>query len=112
LDKTATSDLLHGTLDLLILKAVADAPRHGYDIVRRIEAATAAAVAIEDGSLYPALYRLEKRRLLRGEWGISRAGRRARFYRITEAGRRQLAARTAEWTRFAHGVSRLLGEEP
>ena len=104
-----TNELLHGTLDILILKAVADEPRHGYEIVRHIESATAEAVAVEDGSLYPALYRLEKRRLIRGEWGVSSAGRRARFYRITDVGRRQLAERLEEWRRFSVGVSRMLG---
>lgn len=104
-----TNELLHGTLDILILKAVADEPRHGYEIVRHIESATGDAVAVEDGSLYPALYRLEKRRLIRGEWGVSSAGRRARFYRITDLGRRQLAERLEEWTRFSLGVSRMLG---
>jgi PadR family transcriptional regulator PadR len=102
------SELLHGTLDILILKALAAEPRHGYAIVRQIEAETSAAVVVEDGSLYPALYRLEKKRLIRGEWGISDAGRRARFYALTEAGRRQLAARIAEWERFSLGVSRML----
>ena len=104
-----TNELLHGTLDILILKAVADEPRHGYEIVRQIESATGDAVAVEDGSLYPALYRLERRRLIRGEWGVSSAGRRARFYRITDLGRRQLAERLEEWTRFSLGVSRMLG---
>ena len=104
-----TNELLHGTLDILILKAVADEPRHGYEIVRQIESATGDAVAVEDGSLYPALYRLEKRRLIRGEWGVSSAGRRARFYRITDLGRRQLAERLEEWARFSLGVSRMLG---
>lgn len=106
-----TSDLLHGTLDTLILKALADAPRHGYDIVRQIETGTGATVKVEDGSLYPALYRLEKKRLIRGEWGISDAGRRARFYRLTDAGRRQLGEKMAEWTRFSGAVSRMLGQE-
>ena len=102
------SDLLHGTLDILILKALADEPRHGYAIVRQIEAATRDAVKVEDGSLYPALYRLEQKRLIRGEWGVSDAGRRARFYKLTEAGRRQLASRVAEWERFSLGVTRML----
>lgn len=102
------SDLLHGTLDILILKALADEPRHGYAIVRQIEAGTTAAVVVEDGSLYPALYRLEKKRLIRGQWGVSDAGRRARFYELTDAGRRELAARVAEWERFSLGVSRML----
>ena len=68
------SELLHGTLDILILKALAGEPRHGYAIVRQIESATSGAIAVEDGSLYPALYRLEKQRLIRGEWGVSDAG--------------------------------------
>jgi PadR family transcriptional regulator PadR len=106
-----TSDLLHGTLDTLILKAVADSPRHGYDIVRQIESGTADAVKVEDGSLYPALYRLEKKRLIRGEWGISDAGRRARFYKLTESGRKLLDEKLAEWSRFSEAVTRMLGQE-
>jgi transcriptional regulator len=107
------SELLHGTLDLLILKALVLAPRHGYEIVRHIESATREAVAVEDGSLYPALYRLEKKRFIRGEWGISDAGRRARFYRLTESGHRHLAERTEEWARFSIGVTRMLqGDTP
>jgi PadR family transcriptional regulator, regulatory protein PadR len=101
-------DLLHGTLDLLILTAVRDAPRHGYEIVRHIETTTHSAVVIEDGSLYPALYRLEKKRQIKGEWGVTEGGRRARFYRLTDAGRKALAARSDDWMRFAAGVSRLL----
>lgn len=101
-------ELLHGTLDVLILKAVADEPRHGYGIVRVIESSMDGAVSIEDGSLYPALYRLEKKGLLRGAWGVSDAGRRARFYRITPAGRRALAAQTRTWEAFSRGVSRVL----
>jgi PadR family transcriptional regulator, regulatory protein PadR len=100
-------DLLHGTLDLLILSAVRDAPRHGYEIVRHIENTTHSAVVIEDGSLYPALYRLEKKRHIKGEWGV-KGGRRARFYRLTDAGQKALAARSDNWTRFAAGVARLL----
>ena len=105
----ALSDFLHGTLDTLILKTLVDGPRHGYEIVRRIESDTSDAVVIEDGSLYPALYRLERKRLIRGEWGISDAGRRARFYRLTDAGRRHLSDRMAEWERFSVAVSRMLG---
>jgi transcriptional regulator len=110
-NRIPSSELLRGTLDVLILKALAAAPRHGYDIVRQIEAATSSAVAVEDGSLYPALYRLEQRRLIKGEWGVSDAGRRARFYTLTERGRRELADRTAQWTRFSSGVSRMLSGE-
>jgi len=105
-------ELLHGTLDTLVLKALGKEPRHGYDIVRHIEAVTRGAVVIEDGSLYPALYRLERKGLIRGDWGVSDAGRRARFYRVTARGEKALAAQTAVWKRFASGVSLLLlGEE-
>jgi transcriptional regulator len=105
-------ELLHGTLDVLILKALAGAPLHGYDIVRRVVSSTGGAVSIEDGSLYPALYRLEKKRQIKGEWGVTSAGRRARFYRLTPAGEQALAAQTDAWAKFAAGVSKLLlGEE-
>lgn len=102
------SDLLHGTLDVLILKALAAGPAHGYEIVRRISTGTADAVSIEDGSLYPALYRLERKAHIEGTWGVSDAGRRARFYALTPAGRRALSMQTREWAAFSHGVSRLI----
>jgi PadR family transcriptional regulator, regulatory protein PadR len=100
--------LLHGALDALILKTLARGPSHGYAIARYIEDATGEAVLVEDGSLYPALYRLERRGLLEAEWGVSELGRRAKLYRITEAGRAQLAAEMATWKRFAGGVSKVL----
>jgi PadR family transcriptional regulator PadR len=103
-----SAELLHGTLDVLILKALSDAPRHGYDIVRFITTTTGDAVVIEDGSLYPALYRLEKKAHIRGAWGISTAGRRARFYELTPAGRKALKIQTRDWAAFAAGVSQLL----
>lgn len=101
-------ELLHGTLDVLILKALTDAPRHGYDIVRHITTSTNDAVVIEDGSLYPALYRLERKAHIKGAWGISDAGRRARFYELTPGGRKALRAQTKDWAAFAAGVSLLL----
>jgi PadR family transcriptional regulator PadR len=101
-------DLLHGTLDTLILKTLAAGRRHGYGIAKAIEDSTAAVVAVEEGSLYPALYRLERKELIEAEWGISELGRRAKFYRITPRGRKALAAQTAEWARFAAALSRLL----
>ena len=100
--------LLHGALDALILKTLARGPSHGYAIARYIEDATGDAVLIEDGSLYPALYRLERKVLLEAEWGVSELGRRAKVYRITEAGRARLAAEMATWKKFAGGVSRIL----
>jgi transcriptional regulator len=100
--------LLHGTLDALILKTLAPGPRHGYAIARFIEDTTGEAVLVEEGSLYPALYRLERRGWVDAEWGTSELGRRAKLYRLTDAGRKQLAAETELWRRFSVGVSKIL----
>jgi transcriptional regulator len=105
---TPPNELLHGTLETLILKAVAGAPRHGYAIARWLEDATGRVLRIEDGSLYPALYRMEARGWLRAGWGTSELGRKAKFYRITPAGRKRLAASTAEWAQFSSRVSDVL----
>ena len=102
------ADMLHGTLDALVLKTLTWGVRHGYGIAKWIEDATGNAVVVEEGSLYPALYRMEKRGWIEAEWGISELGRRAKFYRITPKGRRQLAADTAQWARFATAVSKVL----
>ena len=101
--------LLHGALDALILKTLTRGPSHGYAIARFIEDTTGDAVLVEEGSLYPALYRMERRGWVEAEWGTSELGRRAKLYRLTTAGRRQLAAELATWQRFSVGVSRLLG---
>lgn len=100
--------LLHGALDALVLKTLSSGPRHGYAIATYIESATEDAVLVEEGSLYPALYRLERRGWVEAEWGTSELGRRAKLYRLTRKGREQLAAETARWRRFASGVSKLL----
>lgn len=100
--------LLHGALDALILKTLVRGPSHGYAIARFLEDATGESVLIEDGSLYPALYRLERRAWVEAEWGTSELGRRAKLYRITPAGREQLATETEVWRRFSVGVSRVL----
>lgn len=100
--------LLHGTLDVLILKTLTRGPSHGYAIAHFIEEATGDTVLVEEGSLYPALYRLEMRGWVEAEWGMSELGRRAKLYRLTGAGRRQLAAETENWRRFSAGVSRVL----
>jgi PadR family transcriptional regulator len=100
--------LLHGTLDALILKTLTGGPRHGYAIARFIEDVTGEAVLVEEGSLYPALYRIERRGWVEAEWGTSELGRRAKLYRLTRAGRDQLAAETATWRRFSAGVSKVL----
>ena len=102
------SELLHGTLDALVLKTLTFGARHGYGIAQWIETASDEAVVVEEGSLYPALYRLERRGLIEAEWGTSELGRKAKFYRLTARGRRQLATETEQWARFAAGVSKVL----
>ena len=106
--KNDTSGLLHGTLDALVLKTLSWGVRHGYGIARWIEETTDDAVLVEEGSLYPALYRMERRGLIEAEWGTSELGRKAKFYRITPKGRRHLAAETEQWARFASAVSKVL----
>lgn len=100
--------LLHGALDALILKTLAWGPRHGYAIARHIEETTGNEVLVEEGSLYPALYRMERRGWLEAEWGTSELGRRAKLYRLTDSGREQLALETATWRRFSTAVSKVL----
>ncbi len=100
--------LLHGTLDALILKTLAGGPLHGYAIATFIEETSGETVVVEEGSLYPALYRMERRGWLEAEWGTSELGRRAKLYRPTHDGRAQLAAEAATWRRFSAGVSTIL----
>ena len=100
--------LLHGTLDTLVLKTLTYGARHGYAIGRWIEEQTGEEILVEEGSLYPALYRLERRGLLRSEWGISELERRAKFYSLTERGRTKLDAETEEWLRFSRAVTAVL----
>ena len=100
--------LLHGALDTLVLKTLTWGPRHGYAIARWLEETTEDALRIEEGSLYPALYRLEKRGWIAAEWGTSELGRKAKFYSLTSVGRARLRADVAEWARFAAAVSRVL----
>jgi PadR family transcriptional regulator PadR len=106
--RTDPNGLLHGTLDALVLKTLARGPLHGYGIAKWIEEATGEAVIVEEGSLYPALYRMERREWIEAEWGTSELGRRAKFYRITGEGRRRLQQETQQWARFAAGVSKML----
>lgn len=96
--------VLRGTLDLLVLKAVSAEPAHGYQVARWVERATGHALHIEDGSLYPALYRLEERGFIEAEWRLTQDRRRAKFYALTTAGRRRLREQTASWTRYARAV--------
>ena len=100
--------LLHGTLDALILKTLAAGPRHGYGIARWIEEATGDALLIEDGSLYPSLYRMEQKEWIEAEWGESDLGRRVKVYRITRTGRARLAYEARQWETFTTVVSRIL----
>jgi transcriptional regulator len=99
--------LLHGALDALILKTLTRGPSHGYAVARFIEETTGDAFLIEDGSLYPALYRLERKGFVEAEWGTSELGRRAKLYRLTAAGREQLASEVASWKKFSAGVSKV-----
>ena len=104
-----TDHLLRGTLELLLLKALADGPLHGYAIARRIETDTGDALSVEEGSMYPALYRLEERGLVTARWSAVNTGRRVRLYRLTKAGRARLAEREEQWVVFARGVARMIG---
>ncbi|HEY2856163.1 MAG TPA: PadR family transcriptional regulator [Gemmatimonadaceae bacterium] len=105
---TVSKERLHGTLDALVLKTLSSGPRHGYSIARWLEEATDDAIQIEEGSLYPSLYRMEKRGWIEASWGTSEVGRRAKIYRLTNSGRKQLRLEAAEWTQFATVVSRVL----
>lgn len=108
----ANVEVLRGTLDLLILKAVSWGPTHGYGIARWIEQATDDVLRIEEGTIYPALHRLENRRWIAAEWGTSENNRRAKFYRLTTKGRAQLRVETATWTKFAGAVFAALEAPP
>jgi len=101
-------DRLHGTLDALVLKTLSWGPRHGYAIARWLEETTGDSIRVEEGSLYPALYRMEKRGWIEAEWGMSDIGRKAKIYKLTATGRRQLKAETAQWSEFVRAVSLVL----
>lgn len=100
--------LLRGTLDMLVLSLLADEPMHGYGVALAIEEATDDALRVEEGSLYPALYRMEERGWVRSSWGRSETNRRARYYRVTAAGRKHLASQTAGWERFVAAVRKVI----
>jgi transcriptional regulator len=102
------SDQLHGTLDMLVLKTLEAGPLHGYGITLRLERLSKEVLSVEEGSLYPALYRMEARGWLSSEWSVTDTGRRARFYRLTRAGRAQLAAERASWTRLTGAVASVM----
>jgi transcriptional regulator len=107
-----SADLLPGTLDLLILKALSLGPLHGYGVLLRIEQITRGALLVEQGALYPALYRLEHQGLLDAQWGTSENNRRAKFYTLTAAGRKRLKEETESWNRSAAAMSAALKTRP
>ena len=107
----AASDVLQGTLDLLVLKALSLAPMHGWGISQRIQQLSRDALCIGQGSLYPALYRLERKGLVTSEWSTTENNREAKYYRLTSAGRRALSAETTDWRRFADAVDLVLQAE-
>jgi PadR family transcriptional regulator, regulatory protein PadR len=101
-------DLPQGTLDLLILKALSLGPMHGYGVGQRIRQLAEEMLQIEEGTLYPALYRIEQRGWVESDWGVSENNRRARFYKLTRAGRKQLAAEESQWERLTSAVAKVL----
>ena len=103
-------DILHGTLDLLILRTLITGPAHGHTITHSIEHTSENALEVEQGSLYPALHRLEDRGLVASEWGVSDNNRRAKFYRLTAKGRKELQAATGRWRRMTQAIGLILGE--
>jgi PadR family transcriptional regulator len=107
-----TTELLQGTLDLLILKAVSLGPLHGYGVLLRIQQISQKRLLIQQGSLYPALYRLEHQALITSEWGESENRRKAKYYRLTAAGRRRLKEETAYWRRFSEAIGFALEAAP
>ena len=100
--------LLQGTLDVLILKTLSWGPRHGYAVARWVHDVSDDVLRVEEGALYPALHRLEKRGWIEAEWGLSENNRRAKYYQLTALGRRQLRAKEATWARYAAAVSKVL----
>ena len=104
----ARTDLMQGTLELLILKTLSRNAMHGYGIAQQIHEAVDQLLKIEDGSLYPALYRMEERGWIKSEWGVSENNRRARFYKLTRAGRRQLDGESANWERVSRAITKIL----
>jgi transcriptional regulator len=101
-------DLLQGTLDLLILRTLATGPKHGWAVSERIQQISEDVLQVNQGSLYPALHRLEQQGWIKAEWGVSELGRRARFYQLTAAGRKQLELETDQWSRLTHAIGRVL----
>ena len=104
----ADGDMLQGTLDMLVLQTLVIGPAHGHTIAHAIERGSSDILQVEHGSLYPALYRLEDRGWIASFWGTSETNRKAKYYRLTRAGRKQLAVETSRWERLVRGISRIL----
>ena len=104
----ARTDLLQGTLELMILNTLVREPMHGYGIVQKIHQAANDLVKIEDGSLYPALYRMEERGWIKSEWGLSENNRRAKYYKLTRTGQKKLEAERANWNRVSKAITNIL----
>src|SRR5437868_11254684 len=104
----AKVDLLQGTLDMLILKALAIGPLHGYEVAKWIKQTSDDALHVEEGSLYPALYRMEHRGWVKSEWGISENNRKAKYYRLTKVGRKQLRTEASTWESITHAIAKIM----
>lgn len=109
---TNSADILPGTLDLLILKAVSLGSLHGYGVLLRIQQISGGAFEVEQGALYPALFRLEEKGMLASEWGVSENNRRAKYYRLTRKGEKRLREQTDTWNRVAGAIATVLGARP
>jgi PadR family transcriptional regulator PadR len=105
-------DLLRGTLDVLVLKTLTGGPMHGYSVARWIKGASEDALLVEEGALYPALHRLERKGWIEAEWGLSANNRKAKFYRLTTRGNRALEAETSSWGRYVDAVAKVLDSQP
>jgi transcriptional regulator len=101
-------DLLQGTLDLIVLKALSWGPMHGFGLARWIQLTTEDALQVEEGSLYPALYRMENRGWIKAQWALTENGRRAKYYKLTPVGKRQLAAELDAWARMSHAMGQIV----
>jgi transcriptional regulator len=105
-------EVLKGTLDMMVLKILDEGPQHGYGITRRLQALTDNALQVDEGSMYPALYRMQKRRWIDAEWFVTENCRRAKIYRLTPTGREQLARETAYWDDFKEAVAKVMAARP
>ncbi len=105
-------DLLQGTLDLIVLKTLSWGPMHGFGIARWVQQTTGDVLQVEEGSLYPALYRMENRGWIKADWALTENGRRAKYYKLTAAGRKQLASELAAWAQMQRAIGRIVAAKP